>query len=109
MTTYSEDQNWYQAASVSELEDREPHPVTLNGEEVAVVLMDNDIYAINNVCTHEYACLSDGFIEEDKIVCQLHLAEFHIPTGRVMEDPAEEDLATYPVAIDGDDIYVQVT
>ena len=108
MSTPPEGENWHRVQSVSELEDREPVPIDIRGEEIAVILMDDEIYAVNNVCTHEYACLSDGYVEEDRIVCQLHLAEFHIPTGKVIEDPADEDLAVYPVAIDGDDIFVQI-
>ncbi len=108
MSRPPEGENWHRVASVAELEESEPLPVDIEGEEIAVILLNDEIYAINNVCTHEYACLSDGYIEEDRIVCQLHLAEFHIPTGKVVEEPADEDLAVYPVAVDGDDIYVQL-
>ncbi len=40
--------------------------------------------------------------------CPLHQARFHIPTGKVMSAPATEDLRTYPVKVDGEDIYVAV-
>ena len=96
------------AADVSDLEDREPYPVDIAGEEIALVLMDNDIYAINDICTHEYACLSDGYIEDDRIVCPLHLAEFDIRTGAVVEEPAETDLQTYAVVVVEDKVYVKV-
>ncbi len=95
-------------ANLSELEDRVPHPVDVKGEEVALVLMDGNVHAINNICTHEYACLSDGYVEEDRIVCPLHLAEFEITTGKVVEDPAEEDLQTYDVTVVGNDIFIQI-
>ena len=108
MNSQSQAENWHRAANLSELEDREPFPVDIEGEEIAIVLLDGEVYAINNVCTHEYACLSDGYVEEDRIVCQLHLAEFHIPTGKVVEEPADGDLAVYPVKVEGDDIYVQI-
>ena len=95
-------------AQLSELEDRIPHPVDVKGEEIALILMDEKVYAINNICTHEYACLSDGYVEDDRIVCPLHLAEFDITTGEVVEDPAEEDLQTYEVTVLDDDIYVDI-
>lgn len=101
-------ENYRAVVSVSELEDREPYPVDIGADEIAIVLMDGEVYAISNICTHEYACLSDGYVEEDRIVCPLHLAEFDIATGRVVEEPAEDDLQTYPVKIIDDQVYVKV-
>lgn len=99
--------NFVAVAILSDLEDRIPHPIEINGEEIALVLMDDKVYAIDNVCTHEYACLSDGYVEGNRIVCPLHLAEFDIETGVVVEDPAEEDLQTYPVEIVDGQIYIK--
>lgn len=101
-------ENCHYAADVSDLEDREPYPVDVAGEEIALVSMDSEIFAVNNICTHEYACLSDGYVEDDRIVCPLHLAEFDIRTGAVVEEPAETDLATYSVIINDDKIYVRI-
>ena len=56
--------NWHRVASYSELEDREPLPVDIMGEEIALILLDDELHAIANICTHEYACLSDGFVED---------------------------------------------
>jgi len=81
-------ENYHAVAALSDLEDRIPYPVDVGAEEIALVMLDGDIYAVNNVCTHEYACLSDGYIEEDRIVCPLHLAEFSVVTGQVIEDHA---------------------
>ncbi len=101
-------ENYHAVASISDLEDRVPFPVDIGAEEIALVMMDSEIYAISNVCTHEYACLSDGYIEEDRIVCPLHLAEFSVTTGKVVEDPAEDDLQTYAVRVVDDQVYVKV-
>ena len=101
-------QNSHCVAKLSELEDEVPFAVDVGGEELALILLNGDVYAINNVCTHEYACLSDGYVEDGRIVCPLHLAEFDIATGAVVEDPAEEDLKTYPVKIVDGEVYVQL-
>ncbi len=101
-------ENCHYAAEFSDLEDREPYPVDIAGEEIALVLMDEEIFAINNICTHEYACLSDGYIEDDRIVCPLHLAEFEVRTGAVVEEPAETDLQTYKVVVTDGKVYVQL-
>ncbi len=101
-------ENYHAVAAMSDLEDRVPYPVDIGADEIALVLMDGDVYAINNVCTHEYACLSDGYIEDDRIVCPLHLAEFSVRTGEVVEDPAEEDLQTYSVKVVDEQVYVKL-
>ncbi len=101
-------ENYHNVGTISELEDRVPSPVDIGAEEIALILMDGEVYAVSNVCTHEYACLSDGYIEGNRIVCPLHLAEFDVTTGEVVEDPAEENLQTYPVKIVEDHIYVKV-
>ncbi len=101
-------QNYHAVGALSDLEDRVPYPVCVGTEEIALILMDDVIYAISNICTHEYACLTDGYIEEDRIVCPLHLAEFCVKTGKVLEDPAEEDLQTYMVKIENDQIYLKI-
>ena len=100
--------NSHFAVDLSELEDREPYPVDIKGEEIALVLMDDEVFAVSNICTHEYACLSDGHVEEDRLVCPLHLAEFDIRTGAVVEDPAEDNLSTYPVTIENGKVFVEV-
>jgi len=101
-------ENSHCAAKLSDLEDEVPYAVDISGEELALILLNDEVYAISNVCTHEYACLSDGYIEDGRIVCPLHLAEFDIATGAVVEDPAEDDLKTYPVKIVDGDVYVQI-
>ena len=99
--------NWHRVASFSELEDREPLPVDILGEEIALILLDDELHAISNICTHEYACLSDGYVEDTLIVCPIHMAEFDIATGEVRCDPAEENLQTYEVSVDDNDVYVR--
>jgi nitrite reductase/ring-hydroxylating ferredoxin subunit len=52
--------------------------------------------------------LSDGFIERGQIVCPLHAGCSDIKTGKAMEPPAEDDIRTFPVRLDGEDIQVSL-
>ena len=85
-------------------------PVAFNAGDTAVALfkVGDAFYATDNVCPHAYALLTDGFVEGDKVECPLHGAMFHIPSGRCLAAPAESDLKTYPIKIEGDSIYVDV-
>lgn len=53
-----------------------------------------------------YGSLSKGYLEGDVVKCPLHNRRFNVRTGEVLEDPAEENLRTYSVRIEGRDILV---
>ena len=53
--------------------------------------------------------MSDGDVVGDyEIECALHGARFDIATGKVLAEPAEDDIATYEVKLEGGDILVLV-
>ena len=51
---------------------------------------------------------ANPFIDGDIIECPLHAGQFHIPTGKAMSPPVTEDLKTFAVKVEGDDLYVEV-
>lgn len=102
------DLDWRRVAEVDEVDDDEPRQVLIGHRIIALYKLGQEFYATDDTCTHEFASLCDGYIEGDTIECPLHQARFHIPTGKVLDLPAEEDLATYPVRVEGSLIYVGV-
>ena len=101
-------ENWQRVAALSDLSDTDGFPVKLGDQMIALYRLDGEIYALDDVCTHEFAQLSAGFVEDGAIECPLHQARFDIKTGRVLAPPATEDLRRYPVKIEGDAVYVNV-
>jgi nitrite reductase/ring-hydroxylating ferredoxin subunit len=97
---------WHRVASSADLRDGEAFPVDLAGTPIALYRVDGKIHAIDDVCTHEYAVLSQGFVQDGTIECPLHAAQFDIATGECLSGPATQDLRTYEVRLEGDDIYV---
>ncbi len=97
----SDDLIWHDAVSVDELEDSKPMSVQVDRKLLALVKVGEDIFAVDCVCTHEFALLSDGYVEEKIIECPLHSARFELETGKVIEGPTETNLETYPVRISG--------
>ena len=98
--------NWLRAAATSQLLEDEPLGVLVDGIKIALYRSGAEVFATDDVCTHAYALLSDGFLEDGCIECPLHQARFDIRTGKALCEPATEDLKTYPVRVDGDTIYV---
>ncbi len=104
----SEPVTWHRVASRSKLTPANPLAVEVGAKLIGLYLVDGTIYAIGNLCTHEFALLTEGFVEGDAIECPLHQARFSIKTGKVLSEPADTDVPSYPVKVDGDDVYVGV-
>ena len=99
---------WMRAAAAAEIKDRGVMGVELGGEEIALYWVDDAVYATNDVCTHAFARLSEGYLEGECIECPVHQALFNVKTGEVMAAPAYEPIKTYPCCIEGDDVLVDI-
>jgi nitrite reductase/ring-hydroxylating ferredoxin subunit len=104
----SESVTWHRVASRSKLTPANPLAVEVGDKLIGLYLLDDTVYAIGNLCTHEFALLTEGFVEGAAIECPLHQARFSIRTGKVLSEPADTDVPSYPVKVDGDEIYVGV-
>lgn len=67
---------------------------------------DGELFAVDDTCTHEDESLSEGWLDGSCIECPAHNSIFDLRTGEAVTLPATEPVATYPVATDGDDVYV---
>lgn len=99
---------WILAAPVRSLDPKYPTLVKAGECEVALCLVDGRVYAVDNLCTHAEARLSDGHLDGNDIVCPLHGGSFDVRTGEVASLPCLEPVAVYPTKIEGENVYVQV-
>src|SRR5690349_6686965 len=99
---------WQRVAAVGEVTADKGLQVKVGDADVALFRVGGTLYAIEAICPHAEANLADGFIEEDRIECPLHQAQFHIPTGKCLGPPADRDLATYRVKVEGNDVLVDI-
>ena len=79
------------------------------GREIGAYLYKGSYYALEDICPHANALLSQGFVEGDEIKCQLHGARFHIPTGKCIKETADRDLKQYAVKVQGSTVYIDAT
>jgi nitrite reductase/ring-hydroxylating ferredoxin subunit len=82
--------------------------VEVDGVPVCVARTAGSVYAISDICSHADVNLSDGDVEDGTVECWLHGSRFDLRTGRPTGLPANRPVPTYPVKIDGDDVYVAV-
>ena len=69
---------------------------------------DGNFYAIGDICTHEEFLLSGGELFGLDVECPQHGSRFNLVTGKVTGLPAVIPAKTYPVSLDGDDLYVDL-
>jgi nitrite reductase/ring-hydroxylating ferredoxin subunit len=100
--------DWVRVAAKGDVAEGACLGVRVGEKEVALYQMDGEFYATDNVCSHEYALLTEGWMENGCIECPLHAAQFDIKTGKALSAPADEDIAVYPVKIEGEDILVRI-
>jgi len=99
---------WIKAADRGALSDGEVIGVSVAGHEIALYEMDGEIFATDDICTHAYAKLSDGWMEKGEIECPLHAGRFDIKTGKATAPPCVDDVKSYPVRVEGDEIQIKL-
>jgi nitrite reductase/ring-hydroxylating ferredoxin subunit len=100
-------EGWVRVAAVADVGEGAAFPTKLGNRPIALYRIDGHVHAIDDLCTHALALLSQGFIEDGAVECPLHGARFDIATGRCLSPPASVDLRVYAVRLEGDDVYVQ--
>jgi 3-phenylpropionate/trans-cinnamate dioxygenase ferredoxin subunit len=85
-----------------------PVRLTKNGKDVCVARVGNEVFAIEDNCSHQDAALSEGEQNGYKIECWLHSAEFDLRTGDALTPPASAPVKTYPVSVDGNNVVVEI-
>jgi nitrite reductase/ring-hydroxylating ferredoxin subunit len=99
---------WTRAAGLAELKERRVMDASIGDEEIALYWVDGAAWATQNICTHAYARLSDGYLDGDRIECPIHQALFEVKTGAAVAAPASTPVKTYPCRVEGDDVLVDI-
>jgi naphthalene 1,2-dioxygenase system ferredoxin subunit len=96
-------------ASIDDVPEGEMIAVNADGRKLALYHLETGEFCVtDNVCTHEFALLTDGCLEGYEIECPLHAGRYDIRSGKGLCTPIERDLGTYLVEVHDGDIYVLV-
>lgn len=101
-------------AGKSEIEVGKMKKVTLGEVALLIANVSGIYYAVGSECTHFGGDLSEGVLEGNVVTCPVHQAKFDVTTGKVVSPPVEalsrpdiEDLPTYLLKVEEDDILVR--
>jgi 3-phenylpropionate/trans-cinnamate dioxygenase ferredoxin component len=93
--------------TLSSLLEGKPVKVEKNGRTICVARVGNEVFAVDDTCSHSDASLSEGDVTDFKIECWLHGAEFDLRTGEALTPPAVAPINVYPVSVDGDSVTIE--
>jgi 3-phenylpropionate/trans-cinnamate dioxygenase ferredoxin subunit len=101
---------WIKACELKELNSSRLVDFDFNDKKILISKIGGKVYAIDRICTHAYADLSTGFMneEEQTITCPLHMSSFRMKDGTPQNLPAEVPLKTYKTKIEDSLVYILV-
>jgi len=99
---------WHFAAKTTDIPVGKTKAVYVEQQSILIANVDSQFYAIENRCSHDHAPLEGGEIEGDQVICPRHGAAFCLKTGEVLCPPAYEDIETYPIRVQGEDLEVEL-
>ena len=74
---------------------------------VVVVRCGEQLYAVEDRCTHDGEPLGGAEVEDCQIICPRHGAQFCLRTGEALTPPAYEPLRTFKVRVENGRILVE--
>ena len=91
---------------LTDLEEAVPRCIEVEGKKLAVVLLNEKIYALDDTCSHEDVSLSEGEVDIDEcaLECWKHGSLFSLKTGEALSLPATKSIKTYEVHIIDNDV-----
>jgi nitrite reductase/ring-hydroxylating ferredoxin subunit len=73
---------------------------------VAVFVLNDVIYAVQNTCTHAGASLADGRCRDGWVECPVHRGRFDLITGAAIKAPCTIPIKTYKLRLVGDEVHL---
>jgi len=101
--------SFQRVCSLAELSGDAAYAATVGDQDIVLVRDGDEVLAVEDMCSHALYPLSEGDVEDCHIECLLHGSRFDLRTGKPDAPPATEPVATFPVRVDGEDVYVDTT
>ena len=103
-------EEWIKVCESKALKDGDVLDFDHGERKILVARAGGQVFATDRICTHAYADLSAGILNEEEktLTCPLHLSAFKLDTGAPQNLPAEDPLKTYKVKIQENAIYIKL-
>tara|TARA_B100001123_G_scaffold367610_1_gene428026 strand:+ start:318 stop:629 length:312 start_codon:yes stop_codon:yes gene_type:complete len=95
-------------ARVEDIDEGKGKAFEIGEKRIAIFHIDGKFHAIDDACPHAGASLAQGYLENGKVGCPWHYAEFELTTGKHCYAPATCGVTVYPVTLEGGEVIVEV-
>jgi 3-phenylpropionate/trans-cinnamate dioxygenase ferredoxin component len=100
--------SFVRACALADVAEDRATAVTIEDLEIAVARDGDEIFAVQDLCSHAEVALSEGDVEGCTVECWLHGSRFDLRTGKPTGLPATEPVSTFPVEVRDTDVYVDI-
>ena len=85
--------------------------LVLDGHPVALVRLDDRVYAIDDTCSHAEVSLAEGQVDADEcaLECWKHGSLFDLRTGEALTLPAVRPVAVHTATVVADEVFVTLS
>ena len=102
--------NWIEVCAADDIDEEDVIRFDHAGRTFAIYRSPEDTYhATDGLCTREKIHLADGLVMDHIIECPKHNGRFNYKTGEAMGAPVCVNLKTYPVKLEADKVFVQLS
>jgi len=99
-------EEFVKVAQTTDLAPGKMKQVEIGDELILLANVEGEYFAMNDICSHAYAPLTQGDLNGEEVECPLHGSAFNCKTGEVLSPPANDALTTFAVKVDGTDILI---
>ena len=98
----------HKVADRSALSPGKPICVQVDGRSIALFDLGGTCRAVDDECTHAGGNLSEGEVDGGVVTCPWHGARFDLASGQPLSPPASSPVRTYPVKIQGSEVWLEI-
>ena len=93
---------------VDEIPEGEGKSFKFDDVSVAVFKVGENLYALEDKCSHADVTISGGYVHQRElcVACPWHGAQFDLRSGKVMTPPACEDIKSFDVSVEGENVVI---
>ena len=89
--------SWVHVAEMKDLARRRRKQVSVAGCPIALFLVDDEVFAVDDTCIHQERSLAKGTLLNGQVICPGHQWKFDPRTGEAEDQPGCQ--ATWPVQV----------
>jgi 3-phenylpropionate/trans-cinnamate dioxygenase ferredoxin subunit len=82
--------------------------VEIGRKAFAVIRLADEIYAMEDRCSHEEVPLSEGYLDDGILTCSMHGAQFDPKTGEALSLPAYEAVRTFTARVNNGKVEIEI-